>query len=116
MQRASGCFRFSVTPYLIAQPVESRYGDIVGMLPCKRSSFRAEIGCIGAAAITAADWVFDLDDLGPQSGQQQSGERSCQRGGQIEHRHVFQRSILHVEITPDDNSNSLTVWIPTPPF
>ena len=78
----------------VAKPVESGDGNIVVMLARERSSFGAQIGCIGAAGIASADGVLDLDDLGSQSRQQQSGERAGQRRGQIENRDVFKRSIF----------------------
>ena len=76
-----GMFQIQRHTQLVAKPVESGHGNIVGMPARERPAFRSKVGRIGAAGIAAADRVLDLDDLGPQARQQQRGERTSQRRG-----------------------------------
>ena len=74
---------------LVAKPVERGDGNIVFMPPRQSSSLRTQVGRIGAAAIASADRVLNLDDLGSETREQQSGEGAGEGRGQIEDRDVL---------------------------
>src|SRR5271170_3086214 len=74
---------------LVAKAVEGGDGNIVGMLARKRASFGAEVGRVGAAGVASADGVLNLDDFGPEAGEEQRCEGTGKRSGEIEDRDVF---------------------------
>ncbi len=67
---------------LVTEPVQGGNGNIVFEFTGEFGAVLAEVGRIGSATVTSSG-IFDLDHFGAKARQNERGERSGERDGQI---------------------------------
>jgi len=82
---------FQVQRYtqLVAQPVQSRDGNIVRRLTRQFGAIRAEVGSIRSARIPACG-IFNFDNFRAEAGENQGGEGSREGDCQIKDGNSFE--------------------------